>query len=189
MELVGAYSDRDVAHLVGQELGAIVVSDPRDDTSHLPFAALVSVDSDSAEHLIGADVGVYLCYRREQKVNPARAVGANRQLPGKIALFPMVRHADLTHRQSDDHWRDIHTPIALRVHTEMSFYTQLAVVHTIRGPEWDGFAQCGFDSADDLRTKFYAGPEGQKEVERDVQKFANPKASPKRLICDEFVYE
>ena len=188
MELVGAYSDRALAHQIAQKLGARVVSDPREETSHLPFAALVSVDSDDAEDLIDADVGVYLCYRREQKVNPARTPDDQGRLPGKIALFPMVRHPNLSHRESDDHWRDTHTPIALRVHTEMSFYTQLAVVHTLRGPEVDGFAQCGFDSIDDLRTKFYAGPEGQREVEKDVNTFANPKASPRRLICDEYKY-
>ena len=70
----------------------------------------------------------------------------------------------------------------------MTFYTQLAIVQTLRGPEWDGFAMCGFDNEEDLRTKFYNGPEGQKEVEKDVRTFANPKASPRRLICDEYLY-
>lgn len=189
MELVGAYSNREQALSIGRTLRGRVVADPRPDTSHLPFAALVSVDSDSAEALLDADVGLYLCFRREQKLNPQRQKNEQCQLPGKISLFPMVRHASLTHRQADDHWRDIHTPIALRVHREMTFYTQLAIVHTLRGPEWDGFAQCGFDSEEDLRTKFYAGPEGQREVEKDVNTFANPKASPRRLICDEFLYE
>ncbi len=189
MELVGAYSDVDVAMRLAQELQGRVVLDPRPDTSHLPFAAIVSLDSDRASALHSADVGLYLCYRREQKVDGQRSPGVASQLPGKIALFPMVRHEDLTHEQSDVHWRDTHTEIALRVHQAMSFYTQLSIVQTLKGPDWDGFALCGFPTEEDLRTKFYATKEGQREVERDVRTFANPKASPRRLICDEYLFE
>lgn len=188
MELVGAFSDPQVAHLAAKTTKGRIVVDPRSDTSHLPFAALVSVDADFAEPLSEADVGLFVCYRREQKVHPNRPRGDDGKLPGRIALFPMVRHQDLTHQASDEHWRDVHTPLALRVHQAMTFYTQLAVVHVIRGPEWDGFAQCGFDTEDDLRHKFYATDEGRREVERDVNTFANPKASPRRLICDEYLY-
>lgn len=189
MELVGAFSDRELAQSLAKQFGGRLVMDPRPDTSHLPFAALVSLDSDAADELLAADVGVYLCVRREQKVRSGVAPNSEHQIPGKIALFPMVKHDDLSHRESDVHWRDLHTPLALRVHTEMSFYTQLSIVHIIRGPHWDGFAQCGFNNEEDLRTKFYAGPEGQREVEKDVRTFANPKASPRRLICDEYLYE
>lgn len=186
MELVAAFSNGELARQVAKALGAWLVLDPRPDTSHLPFAALVAASGDALEPLQAADVGLYVCYRREQKVDPGRQPAANGELTGRIALFPMVRHQDLTHRASDDHWRDIHTPIALRVHAAMTFYTQLSIVQVVRGPEWDGFALCGFGSEADLRDKFYASPEGRKEVERDVIKFANPAASPRRLICDEY---
>ena len=189
MELVGAFSNGELARQVAKALGAWLVLDPRPDTSHLPFAALVAASGDTLEPLQAADVGLYVCHRREQKVDPGRQPAASGDLPGCIALFPMVRRQDLTHRASDDHWRDVHTSIALRVHAAMTFYTQLSIVQVIRGLEWDGFALCGFASEDDLRQKFYASPEGQKEVERDVVKFANPKASPRRLVCEEYSFK
>ncbi len=186
MELVAAFSSGEMAKQAAQTVGGWLVIDPRPDTSHLPFAALVAVSGDTVEPLQSADIGLYVCYRREQKLDPNRTPAASGQLPGRIALFPMVRHQALSHRASDDHWRDVHTPIALRVHQAMTFYTQLSITAVIRGPQWDGFALCGFGSEHDLRHRFYATPEGQKEVERDVTTFANPKASPRRLVCDEY---
>lgn len=189
MELVGAFRDPKIARSLAEHLRGRLVLDPREDSSHLPCSALVSVDTDHiSDFLQAADVGAYLAYRREVKPRSSPQPNSNHQLPGKIALFPMVRRRDLDHEASDAHWRDVHAPIALRVHSAMTFYTQLSVVHRFHGPQWDGIAQCGFDSLDDLRLRFYSSPSGQKEVERDVVQFADPKRSPRRLICDEFLY-
>ncbi len=146
MELVGAYSDRDLALGLAQEFKGRILLDPRPDTSHLPFAALVCLDSDRADAVLSADVGVYFCYRRTQKAHPERLAQSDGSMPGKIALFPMVRSESLSREDADAHWRDIHTPIALRVHQAMTFYTQLAIVQTIKGRVWDGIALCGFDT-------------------------------------------
>lgn len=187
MEIVGAYSDREVAKDVAETLNGRLVVDPREETGHLPFAALVSLDGDQVDSLMDtADIGVTVCFRRVIKARASeQSSGA---LPGKIAVFPMVNHPDLTRGEADAYWRDQHAPLALRVHVAMSFYTQLSIVHVIRGPEWTGIAHCGFDTLDDLRTRFYETPAGQKEVEKDVVKFADVKNSPRRLICDEYLF-
>ena len=54
MELVGAFSDRELAQSLAKQFGGRLVMDPRPDTSHLPFAALVSLDSDAADELLSS---------------------------------------------------------------------------------------------------------------------------------------
>lgn len=193
MELVGAFSNAEQGRDFAESLKGRLLVDPREETSHLPFAALVSVETDAAAAFIAAaDVGAFVCVRRfikpRIKPSPSASPSPDFTLPGKIAVFPMVKREDLSHEQADGYWRDMHGPLALRVHEAMSFYTQLSIVHVIHGPAWDGIAQCGFDNIDDLRLRFYGSPAGQKEVEVDVAKFADPKRSPRRLICDEFLF-
>ena len=67
----------------------------------------------------------------------------------------------------------------------MTHYTQLGVVHCIHGPQWDGFALCGFDSVEDLRQRFFGSPEGKIAIRRDVAFFADTEKSPRRLIATE----
>lgn len=189
MELVGAFSSADTAHDLARQLNGRLLVDPREDTSHLPFAALVSVDTDQpAGFLTAADVAAYVGYRRVIKPRKTEVPDHQHSLPGKIALFPMVRRDDLSHEAADSYWRDVHAPLALRVHESMSFYIQLSIVHVVHGPKWDGIAHCGFDSLEDLRLRFYGSKAGQEEVEQDIIKFANPRRSPRRLICDEYLF-
>ena len=189
MELVGAFSDRGQARVFAELHMGRLIEDPRKDTAHLPFAALVSVETDRpAGFLSAADVGAFICLRRVIKPRVSPEPASDASLPGKIAVFPMVRRPDLDHEQADGYWRDQHAPLALRVHKAMSFYTQLSVVHVIHGPDWDGIAHCGFDSIEDLRLRFYDSPAGQKEVAKDVAEFADPSRSPRRLICDEYLF-
>ena len=70
----------------------------------------------------------------------------------------------------------------------MTHYTQLSVTHTLKGPEYDGFALCGFASEDDLRERFYTTKESVKIIADDVRSFANPKASPPRLIVTQTIF-
>ena len=58
---------------------------------------------------------------------------------------------NLTHEESDAHWRDKHAPLALEIHEAMSHYMQLSVLHCFKGTELDGIALCGFDSLEDLK--------------------------------------
>ena len=160
------------AELAGR-LNAHLYVDERP-TEGLPFRALMTATTDELEPLADlADVGLYVVLRR--LVKPGE--------PKRIALFPMVHHPDKTHTECDAHWRDVHAPLALVHHEAMTHYTQLSVVHCISGEPWDGFAMCGFESEDDIRNNFYTTRESVKIIADDVVKFANPQASPRRLIA------
>ncbi len=91
-------------------------------------------------------------------------------------------------READAHWRDRHAPLALEHHAFMTHYTQLSVVHHIAGRELDGFALCGFASLDDLRNKFYTRDASRAVIADDVQRFADTRRSPRRLIVEEMRY-
>jgi hypothetical protein len=71
----------------------------------------------------------------------------------------------------------------------MSNYAQLSVLHRFSGPVWDGFALCGFESEQDLRTKFFASKEGEQIIAEDVAKFADTKLSPRRVVAKESVFD
>jgi uncharacterized protein (TIGR02118 family) len=184
LELAAASNDVERARALARSLRCTAMIDERADAGGLPFRALVTAVTDDAEALFqAADVGAYLVCRRVMR---PRAVGT--PLLGVIALYPMVRHPSLDHGEADRYWRDRHAPLALKHHVGMSHYTQLSVVHRIHGPEWDGFALCGFDSLDDLRERFFDGPEGRIAIREDVARFADPARSPRRLIVVEEVY-
>ncbi len=163
-----------------QALNGTFYIDDREKWQHLPFRALATVVSDDVEQLEAlADVGLAVVCRRLIKDGVAESIG----------MFPMVRHTELTHAESDAHWRDKHAPLALTHHCHMTHYTQLSVTHTLYGPTYDGFALCGFGSEDDLRNRFYTTKDSIKVINDDVHKFATPKASPPRLIVKETRYD
>ena len=184
MELIGAFSDRERAKQIAQEVAGTLLCDERADTSHLPFSALVAGATDDLPGLLSAaDVGVYLVCRRVVK-EKIRDVTTG-QMSGVIGLFTMVAHPDMGHERADQHWRDNHAPLALEIHTAMSNYNQLSIVHRFNGPQWDGFALCGFDTLDDLRTRFFNSKEGEVAIAKDVAKFSDARKSPRRLIATE----
>jgi uncharacterized protein (TIGR02118 family) len=183
MELVGAFSDRDTATRIAGELKGTLLCDEREDTSHLPFAALVTGSTDDLPHLLdAADVGVYLVCRREikQKVRSE----THGRLSGVIGVFTLIANPEMGHQGADQHWRDNHAPLALDVHTAMSNYNQLSIVYRFSGPQWDGFALCGFDTIEDLRTRFFNSKEGEAAIAKDVARFSDRK-SPRRIIAVE----
>ncbi len=181
IELCATYQDRTAAREMVTKLGGRFYCEQRDDTGHLPFAAMICTQTDDlAELMTSADVGLYMVCRRviKPRANPD-------QLPGAIGLFPMVAHPDLGHAQSDAHWRDRHAPLALKVHVAMSHYTQLSIMHCFKGPVLDGIALCGFESLIDLRENFFDTPEGEKAIHKDIAQFADTRKSPRRLIVTE----
>ena len=199
LELVAASRHVERAREVAESLHGALLCDERD-VEGLPFRALVAAVTDDLESLLpAADVGAYLACRRVIKRRAATAVSgspaggpsagmaaapaAGMRLPGATALYPMVRRRDLTHQEADRHWRDRHAPLALRHHPAMSHYDQLSVVHRLHGPEWDGFALCGFDSIDDLEHRFFADEEARRVIRHDVSLFADGERSPRRLIA------
>ena len=187
LELAAVGNDVVQARAVAAALGGIVFVDERDEAHDLPFRALVVAVTEDPEALLpAASVGAYVVCRRT--IKPRRLAAPGLRLTGVIGLFPMVRHPALDHRDADRHWRDVHAPLALEHHAAMSHYTQLSVVHRLHGPEWDGFALCGFDSMEDLRERFFAGPESRIAIREDVARFADPSRSPRRLIVVEERY-
>jgi uncharacterized protein (TIGR02118 family) len=178
LELAVASNDVDAARGLAERLGGTLYSDERD-VPGLPFRALSTVVTDDLESVSAlADAGLYLVCRRVVKPGTA----------GVLGLFPLLRHPDLTHREADAHWRDVHAPLALKHHAYMTHYAQLSVVHTLSGAPLDGFALCGFESLEDLRERFFSGPDSRAVINEDVAKFADMKRSPRRLIVSERRY-
>ena len=190
VELVAVGNDLAAARDAARALAGTAYVDARDDVDGLPFTTLVTAIGDDLDALRAAsNVGVYVVCRRIVKPRRSAATQSpGTALPGVIALYPMVRRPDLSHGEADRHWRDAHAPLALKHHVGMSHYTQLSVVHRIHGPEWDGFALCGFDSMDDLRERFFDGPEGRVAIREDVARFADSQRSPRRLLVVEERY-
>lgn len=198
LELLAVGNDVALARAVARRLAGTVLVDERGDAEELPFRALVTAVTDDLDALLeAADVGAYVVCRRVMKSRPPEEATAASvstsdtgavELRGVLALYAMVRRPDLSHDESDRHWRDAHAPLALRHHVGMTHYTQLSVVHTLRGPAWDGFALCGFDSMEDLRERFFDGDEGRAAIRRDVARFADSRASPRRLLAIESSY-
>ncbi|MFP6807482.1 MAG: EthD domain-containing protein [Pseudomonadales bacterium] len=185
MELIAAFKDSAQAREVATKLNGTLYVDERENTDHLPFAALVSAQTDELAALIdAADVGTYLVCRRIIKPRQQEDVRSG-QLPGIIGLFTMVANSNMGPQLADRHWRDNHAPLALEVHKAMSFYYQLSVQHVFKGPDWNGFAMCGFDNIDDLRHRFFDTPEGEKAIAVDVAKFSDGKRSPRRTLAVE----
>ena len=196
LHLVAVGDDVEQARAVARSLAGTAFVDERAEAQGLPFRAMVvAVTDDPETFLLAAGTGAYIACRRIIKARRAGesaagsgALTAATRLPGVIGLFPMVRHSALSHRDADRHWRDVHAPLALEHHAAMSHYTQLSVVHRLHGPEWDGFALCGFDSMEDLRERFFATPEGRIAIREDVARFADTRSSPRRLIVVEERY-
>ena len=180
--LAGAYSDREKAAETAVRTGGINLAATSAETNHLPFASLVLAVTDELDLFVGdADVGSYLVCERPIKNTPLLQLTQENQ-PGSIGIFTMVGNAGLGPRESDLHWRDKHAPLALEVHTAMTHYYQLSVLHRFNGPMWNGFALCCFRNEDDLRNRFFNTPEGEAAIARDVAKFADSRESPRRVI-------
>jgi len=71
----------------------------------------------------------------------------------------------------------------------MDNYSQLSVLHRFHGPDWHGFALCGFPTLLDLREKFFDTEAGKQAIRADTRVFADGNRSPRRLIATEHVYQ
>ena len=183
LQLVAAWPDREPARQLAERTGGVCLEATSVETSHLPFAALAIVVTDELDELLGSDpLGVWLVCERTFKGAPLSAY-TEHQIPGAVAIYPMVAHADLSPAAADQHWRDRHAPLALEVHKVMTHYHQLAVLHVFKGPAWNGIALCCAQSAADLRDRFFDTPAGERAIAADVSRFADTKRSPRRVIA------
>ncbi len=182
LELCATFTDQEQARALAEQLEGRLYVDERGASDKKPFAAMICVQTDNLASLMeAADKGVYLVARRQVKEHTDPRV----RNAGAIGVFGMVKNPNLTHTESDAHWRDKHAPLALEIHTAMSHYTQLSVLHCFKGLELDGIALCGFDSLEDLKERFYNSKEGEQRIYEDISKFADTRNSPGRVIVKE----
>ena len=185
IHVVGAFSDAAKARQVAEDLAGTLIVDPRDDTAHLPFAALVWAGTDRPAKLTApADVGAWIACQRTIRARPDSAPSGN-ALPGVIGVFPIIANPKLGHDAADAHWRDNHAPLALQIHLVMTHYRQLCVIQHLHGLELDGIALCGTNTVDDLRERFFKDADGRRAILEDIAYFADTERSPRRLIATE----
>lgn len=188
LEFLALGSDPAAAKAVAQELGGVAYLSSAGLGDGRPFASIVRVATTEVAALApAADLGRYLVYSRAMRSHPGNWRGPH-PTPGVVAAFGMKRRPDLSHAQSDAHWRDVHAPLALRIHIGMWDYTQCSVVERFSGEDYDGIALCSFGSDADLRERFFDGPEGQQAIMEDIAKFADTKASPRRVLCQQWTF-
>jgi hypothetical protein len=178
LELLALTSDASAASDVAESLGGLSYRNHETESDRRPYSGLIRVVTDRIEPLAEvADVGLYTAAARVIKA-PSRPASPDRV----VGSFGLVHHPDLSHTGADDHWRDLHGPLALRCHAAMCDYTQLSIVAVHRGLELDGIALCAFDSRQDLRERFFNDDAARAEVEADVASFADTTRSPRRVI-------
>ncbi len=183
LELIGLGTDADAVVETARSLGAVAYVNHPTESEKRPYSALLRVGTDEIEAVRAvADVGLHVGF--------SRVIKAQTGTPSDercVAAFGMIRHPDLSHRESDDHWREVHAPLALTNHAAMCDYTQLSIVATLSGPELDGVALCAFDTRDDLSNKFFNDDAAKAVIQADVVKFADTKNSLRRVILTQEV--
>ncbi len=151
------------------------------------FSALVlGPDRQALESV--ADIGMYRVTVRPMR-HQRRFWPPGDATPGVTAAFAMLRRPDLTHEQSDAHWRDIHAPLALRHHPGMWHYHQVSIDEVLEGRFYDGIALCAFASEQELTERFFGGPEDQEVIRADVATFADMTNSPRRVRMTEWRFD
>ena len=186
-ELLAAGNDLEAAESVARSLGGVCYLGDPDEQRELPFRTLVRCVTDTPQSLAPAATGGhYLGFCRVIRERPTTSESGSSS-PGVTAIFPLLHHPDLTHEQSDAHWRDVHAPLALRHHPGMWDYTQLSVVKTLSGLEVDGFALVSFESTASMKERFFGDDNDREVIYQDVAKFADPQ-SPRRVVATETIF-
>lgn len=83
------------------------------------------------------------------------------------------RTAGLTMEQFEEHWTQVHRPLAQTHHFGMELYVQNLARHAAggTGSGIDGIAELRFRSAEALANEMYDSPEGLQAISTDVAKF------------------
>lgn len=186
LEFLALGSDPDAAREVAASLGATALLADSERAARAPFVTVVrAVTSDPGRLGPVATEGLYVIYRRQVKARP-QLWAHHGPTPGVVAVFGLALRAGLSHQEGDQHWRDVHAPLALRHHVGMWDYAQCSVVQRLDGPDFDGFALCGFATENDLRHRFYDDDRGRAAIADDVASFADPDRSTRRVRCVEW---
>ena len=184
LKIAAAFSSQSAGQTYAKSAQGLLLEATSHETAHLPFAALfIGTTDDLRATEAVADIGLYLISERNILNDPLSDLSKD-QYPQALGIFPMVASEALGAKAADDHWREKHAPLALAVHTAMTHYYQLNILHRFSGKAWDGLALCCFASEEDLRHKFYNSDAGKRSIAEDVQRFANTRQSPRRVIAE-----
>ncbi|MGI9284903.1 MAG: EthD domain-containing protein [Pseudomonadales bacterium] len=109
---------------------------------------------------------------RYMKQYPADAV-VEGQTRGLFMITPTRRRQGMSRADFNRHWRDNHGPMAERIHVGMWDYYQVFFEHRLAGPDnhYDGISLMGFPDQDAFFAGLFATPEGQAEIEADIERF------------------
>lgn len=164
-------------------LGDAVVRDALADQGRFatgdPFSLLVVADGPDPRRSaarLGARVWAWEVETHSHRTSP---------VPCPLTMVALTRrHADLTHAEFVQHWRDRHGPLALRHHAGLADYRQACVTRalTAGGADVDGVALLGFASRTDFESRFYDSEEGKRLIRTDVARFLAPPGSTTTLV-------
>jgi uncharacterized protein (TIGR02118 family) len=109
--------------------------------------------------------------------------------PGVSVVYRVRRHRDLDPAAFHDHWERTHAPIALRHHMGMWDYEQVSAVADDGAGDgvggFDGLAIVQFAVAEDLRDRFFDGPEGLEVISADAASFTDSAATRRQRTIEE----
>jgi uncharacterized protein (TIGR02118 family) len=99
--------------------------------------------------------------------------GTNRSANGVSHICCVGRATGLNEVQFEQHWTEVHRPLAQKHHFGMELYVQNMVRGLLgsSGLGIDGIAELGFRSEEALRDEMYDSDEGLKIISADVSKF------------------
>ncbi len=103
---------------------------------------------------------------------PAAPPGLGRRAPGGKLFACLARAPGMTRAAFRAHWLERHVPLALRHHATTRYVTNVVDERLSGdGPDYDGFGELAFASAEDVRGRIYLSPAGQAEIEADIPRF------------------
>jgi uncharacterized protein (TIGR02118 family) len=153
--------------------------------------ALWDTDADTALSMPlpagGRLVGAYQVEEIVQK-DYDRTWPSGTQSPGFKMIAFLRRLPDLTQEAFGQHWRERHGPLAVARQPGFWHYVQNHLVERLSegSPEWDGFGEIHYRSADDALTRSYDSEEGRQLIREDVARFMDYDRS-RTLTTNEWV--
>jgi len=156
---------------------------PLDSIGELWFDSLADYrerlyDSPAGADIIARDVarfmGTAAAYLTTEHVHrmPAAPPALGRRAPGGKLFACLERVPRMSYVAFRAHWLERHVPLALRHHATTHYLTNVVDERLGGGgPDYDGFAELAFASAEDVRGRMYHSPEGRAEIEADIPRF------------------
>jgi len=135
-------------------------------------------DSPAGAGIIARDVAGFMgstaAYVTTEHVHrtPAAPPDLGRRAPGGKLFACLERIPGMTRAAFRAHWLERHVPLALRHHATTRYVTNVVDERLGGdGPDYDGFGELAFASAEDVHGRIYLSPAGQTEIEADMPRF------------------